>query len=149
NLANCYSMLRNTAKAVEEARRGVQIVPKSAPAHSNLSLFASYGDDFQTGEKEAHVAQQINPNYAKGYIALAFAHLGLEHVAEAQDAYPQLEKISAWRAASGLADLAIYEGRFKDALGILTKAAAVDAANPKSAEPAADKFAALAYTQLA
>ena len=50
-------------------------------------------------------------------------------------------------AAAGLGDLALYEGRFSDAVKIFEQsaAAAVTAKNP---DVAAMKFAALAYAQL-
>jgi tetratricopeptide (TPR) repeat protein len=50
-------------------------------------------------------------------------------------------------AASGLADLATYEGRFAEASRILEQGAAADLA-AKNSDGAADKFAALAYVRL-
>ena len=50
-------------------------------------------------------------------------------------------------AASGLADLAVYEGRLADAVRILEQGAAADLA-AKNPENAADKFVALGHTQL-
>jgi len=50
-------------------------------------------------------------------------------------------------AAAGLADLAVYEGRFSDAVRILEKGAAADL-EAKTLDSAADKFAELAYAQL-
>jgi serine/threonine protein kinase/tetratricopeptide (TPR) repeat protein len=147
NLANCLSQLRNMSRAVEEARLAVQIVPKSAAARNNLSLFASYSGDFQTGEREALAVQQINRAYVKGYIALAFAHIGQDHIPQAQEAYTQLEKINPSWAASGLADQALYEGRFKDSARLLETAAAADV-TANHLEAAAEKFVALAYTEL-
>ena len=49
--------------------------------------------------------------------------------------------------ASGLADLAAYEGRYQDAVQILEKGAAADAAAGKP-DAAADKYAALGYAQI-
>lgn len=147
NLANCLSQSRAMQKAVEEERRAVEIVPKSAAARNNLSLFATYSGDFQTGEREARTVRQSSPNYVKGYVALAFALLGEDRIALGQEAYRELEKVDESWAASGLADVAMYEGRFKDAEKILLGAAAKDvAANRK--DLAAEKFAALAYSQL-
>jgi tetratricopeptide (TPR) repeat protein len=47
----------------------------------------------------------------------------------------------------GFADLAVYEGRFNEAVGMLQKAADADIAGRRP-DAAADKFALLAYTQL-
>src|SRR5215212_4677040 len=49
--------------------------------------------------------------------------------------------------ASGLADIAMYEGRFADAVRILAPAAAADVA-AKEPDAAATKFSALAYAYL-
>ncbi len=150
NLAICYSRLRNMPKAVEEGRRAVEISPKAAGPRMNLSLYASYAGDFQTGEREAQAAQQLNPSYEKSYLALAYAQLGQGQLPQAAETYRKLEKVSkrgASLAASGLADLAVYEGRFRDAARILEEGAAADLA-AKNPESAAGKLAALAYTQL-
>jgi tetratricopeptide (TPR) repeat protein len=72
------------------------------------------------------------------------------HVANAEETYRSLAKLSdggASLAASGLADVAIYQGRFKDAAQLLEKAAAVDLAK-EGPEQAADKFTAISYARL-
>ena len=83
-------------------------------------------------------------------IAQAFAQLGQGQLGQAADTYRKLEKISktgASMAASGLADLALYEGRFADAGRLLDEAANADLA-AKSPDEAATKFAILAYTRM-
>jgi eukaryotic-like serine/threonine-protein kinase len=147
NLANCLTQLRNMPRAVEEERLAVEIVPKSAAARNNLSLFASYSGDFVTGEREALTVRQSSPAYVKGYVALAFAQIGQDHIQEALQTYTELEKVNASWGTAGEADLALYQGRYKDAEKILVAAAAADvkAQHPNAA---AEKYAALAYTQL-
>jgi eukaryotic-like serine/threonine-protein kinase len=150
NLAVCFSNLRNMPKAVEEARRAVELSPKGAMQRRNLSLYAAYAGDFQTAEREARAVQQINPSYEKGYLTLAYAQLGQGQPSQAAETYQQLEKVSvlgASIAASGLGDLALYEGRFSDAARIFENGAAADL-KANTPERAAEKFAALAYTQL-
>ena len=147
NLANCYMQLRVVSRAVEEERLAVDIVPKSAAARNNLSLFASYSGDFATGEREARAVRQSSPAYVKGYVALAFAQIGQDHIADALQTYAELEKVNASSAAAGEADLALYQGRYKDAVKILTAAATADIA-AKHPDSAAEKYAALAYAQL-
>ena len=66
---------------------------------------------------------------------------------EAAESYHDLEKVSAWLAETGLADLALYEGRFTDAVTILEKGAAADRA-ARRLDAAADKFSLLAYAQI-
>ncbi len=149
NLANCASELRNFPKALEEVRRAIEISPKQAFTHNNLALYASYSGDFQTGEREARAAQRLNPGYEKSFIALAFAQLGQGQLAQAAETYQKLAKVSARGAsysASGVADLALYEGSFGGAARRLEEGAAADLAGKKP-EWAAAKFAILAYVQ--
>jgi tetratricopeptide (TPR) repeat protein len=71
-------------------------------------------------------------------------------MSQATETYHKLAKVNvlgASLAASGLADLAIYEGRFADAVRILDQGAAADLA-AKNPDNAAEKFAALAHIQL-
>jgi eukaryotic-like serine/threonine-protein kinase len=92
----------------------------------------------------------LAPSFANGPITLAFAQLGLGQLAQAAESYQRLAKVSnlgASVATSGLADLALYEGRFVDAAGILEKGAATDLA-AKAPDRAAEKLSALAYIRL-
>jgi len=149
NLAGCYLYLRNIPKAVAAARRAVEIVPKGALQRAALSLYSSYDGDFAGGEREAQAALAINPSFP-AYLALAEAQLGLGQMSQATETYHKLEKINvsgASLAASGLADVASYEGRYVDAVRILEQGAAADLA-AKNADGAAEKFAALAHMQL-
>src|ERR1700736_5269076 len=71
-------------------------------------------------------------------------------MSQATETYHKLAKLNvqgASLAASGLADLALYEGRFSDAARILEHGATADVA-AKDADSAAQKFAALAHIQL-
>jgi eukaryotic-like serine/threonine-protein kinase len=150
NLAACLAELRNIPKAVEAARNAVQILPQAVMPRLNLSYLSSVGGDFQNGEREARAALQINPSSEVGYLILAEAQMGQGQMSEATESYHQLEKVSA-RGASmavvGLADLAAYAGRFADAVRLLEQGATADL-GAKRPERAADKFAALAQTQL-
>jgi tetratricopeptide (TPR) repeat protein len=80
-------------------------------------------------------------------MAVAFAQVGQGQLAQAAETYHKLERFSATDAAAGMADLALYEGRFSEAAQILEKAAAADVA-ASVPEIAASKFATLAYVQL-
>lgn len=148
NLAICSKHLRNLPKAVEEMKKAVAILPKRALYHVNLALYAAYNSDFSTSEHEAQEVQKLNPNYPAGFNALAFSQLGLGRVADAAATFQRLENVRASEASSGLGDVALYEGRFSDAARIFEKAAAADL-EAGNAEGAAEKYAALAYTELA
>jgi len=149
NLSTCFGQLRNVPKAIAAARRAVDAVPNGVLQRVNLSFFSSFGGDFRTGEQEARAALQLNPSAEIGYISLAEAQLGQGQLAQAAETYRQLQKVSslgASMAATGLADLALYEGRFEDAVEILEESAAADLA-AKNPDAGANKFAALAYVQ--
>ena len=150
NIGLCLSYLRDLPKAVEQARLAAAILPKRPLYRFNISVYASYGSDFQTGEREARALLELDPSYPTGPVALAFAQFGLGQLTEAAETYQKLSgsgKLYASRARSGLADLALYEGRFAEAARILEQGAAEDLAN-KYSEPAATKLAILAHVRL-
>jgi tetratricopeptide (TPR) repeat protein len=147
NLAICATHLRDMPRAINEMREAVKILPKRALYRENLALYASYASDFRTGEQEARA---IEPPGLFGLLALAFAQLGQGQLPQATETYQQLAKIDAQGAsytASGLGDVALYEGRFSDAVRILEPGAAADEASGDSYRAAA-KFAALASARL-
>src|SRR5215472_2092066 len=150
NLATCFALLHNFPKAAEAARRAVEIVPNAAVQRQNLSFLNSLSGDFQGGEREAREALKINPSSEAAYLMLAEAQVGQRQIPQATESYQKLEKLSprgASMAAAALADLAVYEGRFAEGVRLLQKAASADL-EAKSLENAADKFVALAHTQL-
>ena len=150
DLAVCSLQLRNIPRAIEASRRAVEIVPNGVVQRLNLSFQTSFGGDFQSGEREARAALQINPSSDQGYLNLAEAQLGQGQLSQATESYHTLEKVGAMgasMAAAGLADLAVYEGRFADAVRLLEKGAAADL-EAKSLDSAADKFAKLAHAHL-
>jgi tetratricopeptide (TPR) repeat protein len=150
NLAICLTQLRNMPKALEQVRQAAGILPKRSLYRSNTSLYASYGSDFQTGEREARASQELDSSSRYGFIALAFAQVGLGQLPNATQTYQklqQLSKVAASDARSGLADLSLYEGRFADATRILEDGVLEDVAS-KYVDRAATKLAILAYTRL-
>lgn len=147
NVADCFTRLRNMPRAVEETRKAVNILPKLATYHVNLALFSAYAGDFKTAATEAQATEQLNPSYSYGYLAEAFADLGSEQLAQAGDVYQKILTMNPSLGAAGAADLAIYQGRFKEAVDMLQKGAAVDS-DAHRADGAADKLTALGYTQL-
>ncbi len=144
NLALCLSYLREMPRAVEEMRQVVKILPNRALYKENLALYSSYGGDFATAEQ---VARDMPEPGLFGLLALAFAQLGQGQVTAAADTYRSLAKVSEQGASyttSGLADLAVYQGRYADAARLLAQGAAADLASDDP-DRAASKFAALAH----
>jgi serine/threonine protein kinase/tetratricopeptide (TPR) repeat protein len=150
NLASCLAEMRKLAEAVTAAAKVVSIAPNDVLYRLNLSFLASASGDFQYGEKEARAALQLNPSSEIAYLMLGEAQLAQGQMTQAADTYDRLEKLGengASTAAIALADLAVYEGRFQQAVTILQRTVTADLAANR-AEAAANKFAALAYVQL-
>src|SRR5258708_25408206 len=129
NLAACLAGMYNMPRAMEEAQRAVQLAPKDLVARMNYSLFACYAGDFQTCEREAREVQRLNPSYEEGYLDLAYAQLGQGQLPQASETYRELQKLGARGtslAVSGLANLALYEGRYRQAQQILEGNVATD-----------------------
>ncbi|HEU5235937.1 MAG TPA: tetratricopeptide repeat protein, partial [Pyrinomonadaceae bacterium] len=150
NFAYCATQLRDLKTGLDQVRAAATIFPKRATYRLNISLYSSYGTNFESGEQEAHATQDLDPNHPKGFIALAFAQLGQNKPAEAIETYQKLEKLNdvgASYAAAGLADVALYQGRFGEASQILEKAADVDLSH-KFPDEAATKLVVLAYSRL-
>ena len=150
NLAGCLAQLRNMPAAMREGQRALQLTPKNVTMRANYAIYSCYASAFDACEDGAGKVFELNPKFEEAFLARAYAQLGQNQPAEAEQTYQKLQKISAWGAslaASGLANLAMYRGDFRDAVQILEKSAADDLA-AKTPEAAADKFAMLAYVQL-
>jgi tetratricopeptide (TPR) repeat protein/predicted Ser/Thr protein kinase len=150
NLAACYSYLHDMPQALEEARQAVRIAPRDLLARNNLSLYACFAGDFQTCEHEGREVQKLNASDEDGFLLVAHAQLAQEQLSPAAQTYQELEKLSprgASLASSGLANLALYEGKYREAIQILERGIAADVA-AKELDQAADKLAMLADAQL-
>jgi serine/threonine protein kinase/tetratricopeptide (TPR) repeat protein len=148
NLALCATHMRDFTRSLEARRQAKAILPQRSVYRFNLAIDSTYAGDFRTGEQEAREAQALGSSL--GSVALAFAQLAQNRVADALTTYEALGRTNAAgmsRASIGLAELAAYEGRYAEAVRILTDAAQTDLAS-KNGDRAADKLAALAYTQL-
>lgn len=148
NRALCLSKLRDMPTAVEEMRQVVTILPNRGLYRVNLATYAAYAGDGPTAEQEARNATNQSPWAPQ---ALAFAQLLQGQVAQAAQSYQELGKsrqVGPSYAASGLADIALYEGRFADAARILAEGAAADMADEEP-DRAGNKLAALAHAELA
>jgi serine/threonine protein kinase/Flp pilus assembly protein TadD len=143
NRALCLSKLRNMREAADELRHSIQILPKRATLRANLAMLGNYAGDFETAERETKALQE-GTDYST--LAVAFTHLGQGRVPEAAETYNKLASMTvrgaSW-AASGMGDLAVYEGRFSDAIRAFEQGAAADLA-AKNPDRAARKLTSLA-----
>lgn len=150
NLAACYARMLDMPKAMEEARQGLQIAPNDVLARMNFALYACYAGDFKSCESGAKDVLKLNPEYEEGFLVLAYSQMGQGVLSEASDTYQKLEKLSPYGAslaASGLGDLSLYRGDFREGAQILEKGAAQDLAE-KNSDAAADKLIMLSYADL-
>jgi Tfp pilus assembly protein PilF len=150
NLAYCYSNVPDMVNAVKEQRIAVELSPNSSAQRMNLSVYATYAGDFQTSEEQAHAVLKMNSAYEKGYLALAYAQMGQDHMDQAGETYRLLDKVSTLGksyATAGLSDLDIYQGQFAAAAKMLEAGAAADL-EAKRPDLAAAKFSALADVNL-
>jgi eukaryotic-like serine/threonine-protein kinase len=129
NIAVCYLHLHDVGKALEESRRAVAILPKRAIYHGNLAMSLAFSGDAEAAAKEAADASKLG--YVNGPLLQAYASLLREQPDAAAEGYRELSKNNPSDAATGLADLAAFEGRFADAAGILEKGIAEDMAGRK------------------
>jgi tetratricopeptide (TPR) repeat protein/tRNA A-37 threonylcarbamoyl transferase component Bud32 len=145
--ALCMSQLRDMRGAMQEMQSVVDLLPNRALFRDNLALYANYAGDFQKAEQEARA---VPGQDAYATLALAFAQLGQAQTAQAGDTYRRLATMGALGeslAASGLGDIAAYEGRYTDAVRVFEQGSAVDL-KAGAADRAAAKLLALAHVRL-
>jgi serine/threonine protein kinase/tetratricopeptide (TPR) repeat protein len=143
----CFARLRNMRDAMKEMQEAVRILPKRVVLRSNLALFAAYAGEFETAEQEVRALEEPDD---QAIAALALSQLGRGLLPDAAETYKRLGTMGDWGASyavSGLADMALYGGRFADAVRILERAVAADLAS-KHADAAAMKLALLAYVHV-
>jgi serine/threonine protein kinase/tetratricopeptide (TPR) repeat protein len=132
--ALCLVALSRMAEAVAEQQRAVDILPRRSIFRINLALYASYASEFTRAEREARLALEQGGSRGWCLHALAMAQAGQGLLSQAAETYRELEKVEGWAstATTGLAELAMYEGRFAEARKILADAgaSALDAKNP-------------------
>jgi eukaryotic-like serine/threonine-protein kinase len=152
NLAYVYYLQRNMPKALELARRVVNIYPKIPLYRSNYAMYLMYSSDFAGAEREAGTVIAESPSYVKAFNTVALSQLGQNQTDKAAETYAKLSALNssgASFAAMGMADLLLFQSRADEAAGVLKKGIQEDlAADRKSA--AAKKSAVLgeAYAML-
>jgi tetratricopeptide (TPR) repeat protein/tRNA A-37 threonylcarbamoyl transferase component Bud32 len=139
NLAFAYFYARDMRRAVEAGQLAVKAFPNLVLIRANLALFAMYAGDFATAATEAQNVLAANPDYETAYVAAAVAKLDAGDVDGARGLYTRLRAVSPYGAslaATGLADIALFQGRTKDAVELLEKGIAGDMATGFQAEAA-------------
>jgi tetratricopeptide (TPR) repeat protein len=146
--AICLANLRRMKEAVEDMQQAARIVPNNVAFRMNLALYAARSGDFDRADKELGAIPELE---AHAVAVRALTQLGRGQLQEAAETYRQLAKMGPWGtsyAASGLGDLASYEGRFSDAIRIFSEGADADI-GVKGFDDAATKLTALGHVYLA
>ena len=129
NLALAYFFTRDFAKAREYGKLAIDTYPHSLKFRNNYALYAMYAGDFKTAAENAQQVLNEDPQYDAAYLPLAMAALSDGDVSKAREVYAKAREsgaAGASLAAIGLADIALYEGKPADAVGILEPAIATD-----------------------
>ncbi|MFZ2054565.1 MAG: protein kinase [Candidatus Aminicenantales bacterium] len=151
NLALAYFFGYKMPEAFQEGLLALEVDPDNLDHRYNQSWYALASGDFERAKLEARKTLEIDPTYAKAFIVLGLAEMGQGRTAEAVKMYEQaelLDPMGASYAVTGLADVALYEGRLEDAIAILKKGISADNEN-KSTYRAAFKSIMLAQAYLA
>ncbi|MGZ5424839.1 MAG: protein kinase domain-containing protein, partial [Candidatus Aminicenantales bacterium] len=146
NLALAYFMSCKMQEAFQIGLLAVELDPENLDYRYNQSWYALASGDFDKAREEARKTLEIDPAYVKAFVVLALADLVQGRRDGAIKSYGDMQALGplgASFAASGMADLAVYEGRMGDAVGILVNGIASDKEN-KFNYRAADKSLLLA-----
>ena len=151
NLALAYCYARNWQKALIEGRKSTELEPNNVLRLLNLAFYELYGSDTAAAATDARAVISRNPTYLKAYIVLALSQVLEGRPEDAAKTYQELQGVNALgssRALTGLADIAISQGKFTDAASILENGIAADSADPDG-DYAIAKLLALAEDELA
>jgi tetratricopeptide (TPR) repeat protein/tRNA A-37 threonylcarbamoyl transferase component Bud32 len=146
-LALCYSHLRDMRRAVSEMGVVVRMLPNRALFRFNLAIYSNYATDFDAAEREMSAIKEPD---VFSLLALAFAQAGQGQIAKARLTYARMANMNARgksAAISGLADLAMVEGRYADAVQLIGPGVEADI-ETKNPDRAAMKLALLASAQM-
>jgi serine/threonine protein kinase/tetratricopeptide (TPR) repeat protein len=142
NLALAYFYQRDMPSALKTGQAALALHPDNLLQMNNVGLFAMYSSDFSLAIRESQELLKRNPAFEKAYVCLALAQLASGDRDASAATYQKLASLSpsgASEAAVGLADLAMLEGRFADAVSLLDQGLKADLAN-QDPSPAAEKW---------
>jgi len=129
NLAIAYFNTLNFPKMLEYGRKAIDIYPKTYKYRSNYALYAMYAGDFKTAAETAQPLIKEDPKVDVPYLPLAMDALATGDVARARSVYQQVTQAGnsgVSLSAIGIADIALFEGRYDEAIALLPAAAKRD-----------------------
>ncbi len=127
NLAVAAFLTRDFARASEEGRLLLEIYPNSELYRANYALFSMYSGDFELSAVVARELITENPDYAAGYLPVAIESIAKGDLETARETYSNMTNATSSFVPGvvgtlGLADVAIYAGRYDEAIEILVPA---------------------------
>jgi eukaryotic-like serine/threonine-protein kinase len=145
NLGVAYFLVLDFPKALEAGRRVVELYPKNVIFRNNYALYAMYAGDFTTATRESEpLLRDPGPNpFFKIYLPPAIAAAVNDQPDPAIAEYQRMARSGAEGASlatSGLADLAMYRGRYAEAEAILRAGIEADSKSANSAGTAAKRM---------
>ncbi len=152
SLALAYLLTANVPRAVAEGRKSLEIYPRSSLLRYNYAMYSMYAGDFATAITEASRVQKENPTLEYAWLPFALSKLAQGEVTASRDGYARMAEMGTFGASLaklGEADLAMYFGRHRDAIGVLQAGLAADAKSKSAGEEVAQKHVALAEAYLA
>ena len=132
NLALAYFYSYDMQGSYEAGLRAVELNPDNIHIQFNLAWYAAGAGEFEVAEQRVRSIIENNPDFLYAYAILAPVKLAQGDNEKAMETYKQIEAKSetgASMATHGLADIALYEGRLKDAQAILRRGMEVDIKN--------------------
>lgn len=131
NLSILYIFTAQYDKALVESEKLLQIYPGRTLYRGNHAQYAVYAGDIVTAAADAQKVIAQDASFFKSYMILALVSLHEGDTAAAISTYQRMAETGT-RGASlanvGLADIALYEGRYADAAQILSAGIAIDEA---------------------
>ena len=146
NLAVAYFSTLDFTGAMEEARAVLEIYPNNLFYQQNYALFAMYAGEFDLAEETARAVIAEDESRYYPWLPIAIAELSRGDLDAARESYASMASTGE-RGASlanlGLADIALFEGQYGQAVDLLETGAAIDAEAGDN-RSAATKYIALA-----
>lgn len=151
NLSILYILTAQYDEALAQSEKLLEIYPGRTLYHGNHAQYAIYAGDIVTAAAEAQKVIAQDPSFFKSYMILALVSLHEGDTAAAINAYERMAETGT-RGASlaniGLADIALFEGRYQDAVQILNDGITTDEVE-NNERGAATKKIALAQARIA
>jgi tetratricopeptide (TPR) repeat protein len=129
NLAVAYFSTLDFAGAMDEARAVLKIYPNNLFYQQNYALFAMYAGEFDLAEKTARAVVAADESRYYPWLPIAIAQLSRGRLDAARDSYKSMAgtgERGASLANLGLADIALFEGQYRQAVDLLETGVDID-----------------------